>query len=72
MLPVRSVVGEERMVVEERLRLCSMMGGRFVWVVDIPDMMCCVLLYRDIPTDRASEMEDALAWTRAKVQHVKV
>jgi hypothetical protein len=29
-LPVRSEVGEERIVVEERLRLWSIVGGRYV------------------------------------------
>ena len=67
MLPVRSEVGEDRMVAEERLRL---------WSIVAEEMMCCgyswydlsQLLYRDtVLIDWVSdETDDAFAWTRCQ------
>ena len=53
---VRSVVGEERIVGEERLRLWSIVGGSDV-IVDVAGVMCCGLSYRY--AYRSDEMEDA-------------
>jgi len=38
----RSVVGEERIVVEDRLRLWSIVGGGYGGLyVNVPSMVCC-------------------------------
>ena len=70
LLPVRSVVGEERIVVEERLRLWSIARGRYagfemllvLYVVVVVSRYWTYLL--SIVID--DEMEDAFAWTRCQ------